>query len=160
MLMAAPSSTPPQSVSYTPACPNLLHKQPHRLILSALSISELHDDFISEDCPQRNCLWDNSHFCPHYSKLCVCVLGALCVCSRPPALSQPWCSGTKKTPFFFPCFTGTINVPRPSPAPLLSFSLAVILSLFPLSPALSLRFLLFIGWCRSRTTNQFQSLSQ
>lgn len=41
-------------------------------------------------------------------------------------------------------------------AGLLLLSFSFILSLFPHS----LRFLLFIGWCRSRTTNQFQSLSQ
>lgn len=41
--------------------------------------------------------------------------------------------------------------------PSLSFSLSCALSL---SLSLSLRFLVFIGWCRSRTTNQFQSLSQ
>lgn len=38
--MAASSLTPPLSVSYTPGCPNLLHKQPH-LISSRLSIPEL-----------------------------------------------------------------------------------------------------------------------
>lgn len=54
--MAAPSSIPrPLSVSYTPVCPNLLHKQP-RLIPSCLSIPELcevSNDFISEDCPLK-----------------------------------------------------------------------------------------------------------
>lgn len=44
MLMAAPSSTPRLSVSYTPNCPNLLHKQPH-LIWSRLSIPELREGF-------------------------------------------------------------------------------------------------------------------
>ncbi len=55
MLMAAPSSTQPLSVSYTPGCPNLLHKQPC-LILRCLSIPELcevFNDFISEDCPPK-----------------------------------------------------------------------------------------------------------
>lgn len=147
-MMAASSLTPPLSVSYTPACPNLLHKQPH-LISSCLSIPELcgvFNDFISEDCPWRNCLWDNSHSYPHYSSLC--VSRALCVCSVRsclPALPHLWCCCTKKTPFS-PCFTGTINVPWPSQTPLLSFSLAAILSLFLLSCALSLSEVSCLYW--------------
>lgn len=99
--MAGPFSTPPLSFSYTPGCPNLLHKQPC-LVSSRLSILELYEifnDFISKDCPWRNCLWDSSCFCPYYSSLC--VLGVLCICSGhlcPPTLPQLWCYCTKKTP--------------------------------------------------------------
>lgn len=157
--MAAPSSTPSLSVSYTPGCPNLLHKQP-RLILSCLSIPELcevFNDFISEDCARRNCLWDSGHFCPHYSSLC--VSGTLCVCSvRPCQPALPHCGATAlKRPSFTPASLAPLMCHGQTRLLLLPFSL--ILSLFP-SLALSLRFLLFIGWCRSRTTNQFQSLSQ
>lgn len=127
-MMAASSSTPPLSVSSTPGCPNLLHKHPD-LISSHLSIPELcelFNDFICEDCPWRNCLWDSSHLCPHYSSQCV---------------SAPVCpdcgAAALKRPPFAPCFTGTINVPRSSQAPLLSFSLTVIPPLFLLSCALS-----------------------
>lgn len=67
--------------------------------------------------PRRNCLWDSGHFCPHYSSLC--VSGALCVCSvRPCPPALPHCGATAlKRPRFFPCFTGTINVPWPSQPP-------------------------------------------
>lgn len=110
--------------------------------------------------PRRNCLWDSSHFCPHYSRLC--VSGALCVCSVRPCLpALPHCGATAlKRPRFFPCFTGTINVPWPSQAPFALIFPHPLPLFSPSSLALSLRFLLFIGWCTSRTTNQFQSLSQ
>lgn len=79
MSMAASSSTSPLSVSYTPSCPNLLHKQP-RLVWPGLSIPEPHEvffsDFISVDCPQRNCLWVISARITES----LCVRNAVCVC--------------------------------------------------------------------------------
>lgn len=77
--------------------------------------------------PWRNCLWDSSH----YSSL-LCVRSAVCLlCSPTSACTAPlWSySSKRKKKDFFPCFTGTINVPWPSRLLLLSFSL--ILSLFP-----------------------------
>lgn len=63
------------------------------------------------------------------------------------------CAATAlKRPIFFPRFTATINAPWSSHAPL------ALIFLGPPPPFA--RSLLFIAWCRSRTTNQFQSLWQ
>lgn len=100
MWMAAPSLTPPLSVSYTPSSPNLLHKQ-LCLISSGPSIPELREpfnDFIFENCPWRNCLWDSGHFCPHYSSRC--VSGVLYVCSVLPRLPLRGATALKRPPFF------------------------------------------------------------
>lgn len=161
MLMAAPSSTSQLSVSYTPSFPNLLHKQTC-LISSGLSIPELRE-FLRwlhlwglSPPSRKNCLQDSGHFCLHYSSLCVCLVR--CVSAVLVHSAPQWCYSTKKTQFFpaslAPLMCHGQTRLLCSHFPSLSFS--------PSSPslALSLRFLLFIGWCRSRTTNQFQSLSQ
>lgn len=160
--MAAPSSTSQLNVSYTPGCPNLLHKQTC-LISSHLPIPELLRVSFAMTSALR--IVPANIVCgivvvsapPLQQPVCVCQVHSV---SAVFLRSVPhWSHSTKKDPVF-PCFAGTINVPWTSQAPLLSFSLAVIFALFPFSCALSPRFLLFIGWCRSRTTNQFQSLSQ
>lgn len=162
MFVAASSSTLPLSVSYTLSCPNLLHKQPH-LIWSSLSISELREVFqwlhLCGLSPEKLPV---GHFCPHYSSLCVCVSWMLC--------ASVFCSPVA-SPLGPDCGAAALKRTAASLAPLMCHGQATLLcSHFPslssspsssrLSRSLSLRFLLFIGWCRSRTTNQFQSLSQ
>lgn len=129
MLMAASSSTPPLSVSYTPGRPNLLHKHP-QLILSCLSIPELCEvfsDFMSEDCRTKELPVGQRPFLPPLQQCGDRCVSALFAHVRHTA----HCGATAlKRPHFFPCFTGTVNVPWSSHAP---FALIFLHSL-PLPP--------------------------
>lgn len=123
--MAASSPTPPPSVTYTPARANLLHKQSHLIFPSPSCVS-----FSMTSSPRivpEEIACGTAAISTPITAARVCQ--EHCV-SAPFAHARPWRYCTKKAPFS-PCFTGTINVPWPSRAPLLSFSLAVILSLFP-----------------------------
>lgn len=109
-------------------------------------------------------------FLPVLQKACVCQERCVRLCSAHPwpPLLGPGCGAAalKRTAASF----ATLMCHGQATLLCSHFLLAVILSLFHqhrhpclsryLSLTLSLRFLLFIGWCRSRTTNQFQSLSQ
>lgn len=128
--MAAPSSAPPLSVSYTPGCSNLLHKQPCTSYLVFPSLSCVRVPMISSlrIVPWGNGLWDSGHFCPHYSSLCVLL------CWPVPAHSAPlWVYRAKKL-CVLPASLAPLMCHGQARVLLLSFSL--ILSL-PSSPPLS-----------------------
>lgn len=59
--------------------------------------AEAFSDFIPEDCPQRNCLWDSSHPPPPTGAAFVCLL-----CSPMSVRVAPvWCYSAKKDLVFF-----------------------------------------------------------
>lgn len=112
----------------------------------------------SASCPLLPCLSQNDRVTSYPvlpSQSCV-----RCSMSSPPEGCPPEAiaCGTAAVPASValkrPSFSSPHNVPWPSRRSCCSHCPSRSLL------SLSLRFLLFIGWCRSRTTNQFQSLSQ